>query len=573
VPYLNWPVSFVGCAYFAAVLVAWLMHRGGVTPALRYVVRLGALVSLGYVIVIVAGKHLCAYCLATHAANFAFWLMVERARASTLCTWRQAVAGALAFATVSVALAVIQSQHKLNAQQAAETALAESTARIIAASKKPADIEPTALAPPSESQPVTSSTTPVSPPPFANAREGWGTRAPPRGFTGRYRIGPEAAPIRLVIFSDYQCKDCKRIEEEARQLVESRTDISLSAKHFPMCTDCNRVFKQVNPHPNACWAARAAETAGMLRGADGFWQMHWWLFGREGGFTRPELEAGVKELGYDSAEFTQVMSSEQTLKPVVEEIEEGIALGLHYTPMIFINGVELKGWNALNAVTRAVEELAVTNPPPATPESDRPPPAAEKFVADWREQRVMTLPPDEHTHVRGQVDAPIRVTLWGDYQDYFTSTADKVIAEIVASRSDTRYQFRHFPFDKLCNPKIPEAFHPKGCLASQAAEAAGLLGGDDGYWRMHDWLLQNRKDLDEAKILAAAAELGFDPQAFGSAMIDPQVLGAIVEDVNAGHAVGLQAIPLIFINEKFVPRWQREGDNVLQRIVEDVSRE
>ncbi|HEY3244973.1 MAG TPA: thioredoxin domain-containing protein [Phycisphaerae bacterium] len=587
VPYLNWPVSFVGCAYFSAMLVAWLLHRGGVSPALRYTVRAGALVSLGYVIVIFAGRHLCPYCLVTHAANFAFWFVAERAPRSTTCTWRQASAALLMFAATTVVLAVIQARHALQAQQAAESALAESTAKIIAASKHPAGTQPATISPvpetkpserPSGSQeaaasPVVGGAPATSPGATVNSQAAAiSTQPAPRGFTSRYRLGPEAAPIRLVIFSDYQCKDCKRIEEEVHQLLTTRGDVSLSAKQFPMCVDCNRMFsKQVNPHPNACWASRAAVTAAMLRGNDGFWQMHWWLFAHEGGFTRPELEAAVKEMGYDVTEFTTIMSSEQTVKPVQEDIEEGVALGLHFTPMIFINGVELKGWNAPEAVTRAVEALAATNPPPATAENDHPASAAEKFIADWREQKVVRLPPDEHPRVRGPADAPVTVVIWGDYQDPFSAAADKIIRELVDSRSDARYEFRHFPFDKLCNPKIPEQVHPQGCLACQAAEAAGVLGGDAGFWQMHEWLMQNRKDLDEAKILGAAVQLGFDLDAFKKAMVDPQVPTAVIEDINAGYAIGLQSIPLIIINNRFVPRWQREGDNVLERIVNDAS--
>src|SRR5207253_1634671 len=62
-------------------------------------------------------------------------------------------------------------------------------------------------------------------------------------FTGRFRHGPEVAPVRLVIYSDYQCVDCNRIELEVRSLLEQHPEISLSIKQYPFCHDCNPGMK------------------------------------------------------------------------------------------------------------------------------------------------------------------------------------------------------------------------------------------------------------------------------------------------------------------------------------------
>jgi uncharacterized membrane protein len=45
---IEWPVAYLGLAYFLAVLAVWMQTRGGLTRLLRYLVRLGALVSLGF---------------------------------------------------------------------------------------------------------------------------------------------------------------------------------------------------------------------------------------------------------------------------------------------------------------------------------------------------------------------------------------------------------------------------------------------------------------------------------------------------------------------------------------------
>src|SRR5690606_27324872 len=104
------------------------------------------------------------------------------------------------------------------------------------------------------------------------------------GFEGRYRHGPEVVPVRIVVFTDYQCPDCDQLDQTLEGLIQGRPDVAVSVKHFPFSKACNpNVPREM--HPNACWAARAAEAAGVLRGRDGFWAMHRWLFSRRGSFT------------------------------------------------------------------------------------------------------------------------------------------------------------------------------------------------------------------------------------------------------------------------------------------------
>jgi protein-disulfide isomerase len=392
------------------------------------------------------------------------------------------------------------------------------------------------------------------------------------GFCGRYVFGPQPAALRLVVFTDYQCRDCNRIEQEIWDLVEARDDLSLSIKHFPMNSECNPFFDG-RKHPNACWAARAAEAAGILGGNDGFWKMNTWLFGQNGGFTNDELQAGLRELGFDPARFIPVMTGEQAQANIESDIAEATWLGLHYTPMIFVNGVELQGSAATGAVTRAIQTIAAQHPPAMNHDLDQPPPAIEKYIADWRNGPVRRIPPDTHSWATGAANARLNITVWGDYVEPHTAAAAAAIEEAIAGRADAAFSFRHFPINTACNPVTPVDKFPMGCRASQAAEAAGRLGGRDGYWRMHRWLVQNHASFDDAALVRAATELDFDPGLLLKTMADPEVAAAIEEDCRAGIAMGLKSIPLLFVNGRRVPRWSREGEDVLPRIFDEAARQ
>jgi hypothetical protein len=108
-------------------------------------------------------------------------------------------------------------------------------------------------------------------------------------------------------------------------------------------------------------------------------------------------------------------------------------------------------------------------------------------------------------------------------------------------------------------------------LAAQAAEAAGALGGNDGYWRMHDWLLANRKNLTPEAIRAAAAGLGLDAEALMARIESPEVANAVrAACVDAGSP---KFIPAVYVNAKFVPRWRLEGHDIMGEICAQAARD
>jgi protein-disulfide isomerase len=387
-------------------------------------------------------------------------------------------------------------------------------------------------------------------------------------FTGRYRMGPDPAPIRLVLFTDYQCPDCAKVESEVSAVLASRDDVSLSIKHFPFCPDCNKYLAR-NIHPNACLAALAAEAAGALGGDKAFFAMHHWLFARHGMFTDQQLDEGAASLGLDPAVLRKKMADPSLMATIRADVDEGVALGLHLTPMVFVNGVEFRGWQTQGALTRMIEEVAASNPPALGPDADNPVRAYEKFMEDWRRQPVRRMPPDGHPRAIGRENASARVVVFGDYADQFTAGVDRNLRSAVAAGVDLRYTFRHYPLDQAINPAARATVHPGVGLAHRAAEAAGKLGGQQAYWAMHTWLMANQGKVDAGALSTVAAQLDLSADAFTAALSSPEVRNAVIEDARAAQRLDINAIPMIFVNGKRVPRWRLEGRHVLQDIIKE----
>ena len=555
---VNWPVSFLGASYFLAMLGAWLLSRGEPGGGVRWVSRLGALGSLFFIGVMIVEKLFCPYCFVTHIANLAFTALCQVAgRGARPSFGRGAIAALGAFVVATGALAAVESETAKAAGEKSKGEFNDSVAEMIRRAKanKPAPKAP--------EQPAAQPAAP-QPPPIAL----------PSIFTGRYRWGPEVAPIRIVMFTGYQCPDCKKIEPQIEELLAKRNDISVSIKHFPFCPDCNRHVDK-NMQPNGCWAARAAEAAGILKGADGFKKMHEWLFARGGAFTNDDLMKVLAEFGWDAARFTQEMQGPTTLRNVQTDVEEAVSLGLHYTPFIFINGVELHGWNVPNSVTNAVDLLTQAEPTPAGPDSDHPPQAGDKFVADWRDPLIpaMDWPKRAQPYELGvpYANAKVHIQVFGDLLEPNTAEADKIIREAIAGRADINYQFRYFPIDKSCNPALPKTLFPLGCRAARAAEAAGQLGGTDAYWKMHLWLEDHRNGYSDPLAKAQAAAMGLNADEFMKKLDSPDVDKLVSLDADIGKRIGIPEVPRIFINGKVLPRWKLPGQFVIERVIEEAA--
>jgi protein-disulfide isomerase/uncharacterized membrane protein len=536
------PTAVIGASAFLGLAIGSLIAawRKKIPTTLRVLASLAGLGSAFYLCIILIEGLACPYCLTAHACNLAATtaLLVSfrpsRRPSPEDQRWPMWVTLIIPIAVLIPLLAVNQRAIKESKAKAAQDAAA-STQQIIAKN------------------------TPTPAPPT-------------KPFEGRFRFGPAIAPIRVVLFTDYQCPDCKRVEGELSELMKTRNDLAVSIKHFPLSAGCNPNIKQ-DMHPNACWAARAAESAGILGGVDGFWRMHEWLFARGGSFTNAELNAALPALGFDPTAFKQAINSPQTLGLVQADIQEGMQAGIYFTPMVFINGVEFRGWQIPGAVRQAILTVAASNPPAKDSTADTPPTAAEKHLEDWRQQPVRPLPPTLQRRTLGNPSASVRVTLIGDYQDAATSEADALLRSLASGTTPSiRYAFVAFPVNKTCNPSTNASVYPNTCSAHRAAEAVGELIGPEGFWRAHAWLFANRTGFTDAKLdqmLTDLPDLGVTAATLRETMAQKTVDQQIANDAAEAKKQGITSIPMIFINGRFVPRWKLGEENLLGRMIQE----
>ena len=149
--------------------------------------------------------------------------------------------------------------------------------------------------------------------------------------------GPEAAPVVLVEFADFECPFCQKLAPELDALYEKHSgDMRFVYKFLPLPM-----------HPRGEPVARAA-IAAQMQGQ--FWPMHHLLFANGQHLEEPDLERYARTIGLDVERFRSDMASAAATARLDKDRKLAEKLGINGTPSIYINGraydskVDIEEW-------------------------------------------------------------------------------------------------------------------------------------------------------------------------------------------------------------------------------------
>ncbi len=158
-------------------------------------------------------------------------------------------------------------------------------------------------------------------------------------------------------------------------------------------------------------------------------------------------------------------------------------------------------------------------------------------------------PPDEVSstdHVQGSADAPLTITVYGDFQCPNCATEAMVLAQAWPRISDrTRLVFRHYPLDT----------YPHSFEAARYAEAAAR---QDMFWPMYNLLYGDQSSWSGLPDATAAFEdyaqqLGLDLEQLQADAELAEVREKILADQRGGTRAGVRGTPTMFFNGEIVP--------------------
>ena len=145
--------------------------------------------------------------------------------------------------------------------------------------------------------------------------------------------GPADALVTLVLFSDFQCPYCKRVEETLASLEQKYgSDLRIVWKDYPLPF-----------HEQAIPAAALARVAFAKKGAKGFWQAHDAIFEGQDDLNDGTLKGIAKSLGLSWSEIRRAIADHRFAGVLDESEDLAKSLGIGGTPCAFVNGYRVVG--------------------------------------------------------------------------------------------------------------------------------------------------------------------------------------------------------------------------------------
>ncbi len=155
--------------------------------------------------------------------------------------------------------------------------------------------------------------------------------------------GPKDAPVQIVMFSDYQCPFCTKVEDTMKQVREKYGDkVVIVFRDFPLSFH-NR-------------AQKAAEAAGCAGEQGKFWEMHDKLFANQRALEPANLDQYATEIGLDMTKFKACLDSGQRAPEIAADMMAGQAVGVTGTPAAFVNGRFVNGAQPFEAFAKIIDD-------------------------------------------------------------------------------------------------------------------------------------------------------------------------------------------------------------------------
>ncbi len=199
--------------------------------------------------------------------------------------------------------------------------------------------------------------------------------------------------------------------------------------------------------------------------------------------------------------------------------------------LLILNLVLLNStWNSKKGETPEDKAPQVQQQNPPAP-SGQPSPAG-----------LQTFSITESNHIRGDVNAPITLVEFSDFECPFCSrhypTLNKILSDY---RGKVRLVYKHFPLTQI---------HPNAQKAAEASECASEQGK---FWEYHDKIFENQSGgLSLEKFKQWAKDLKLESSKFDDCLNSGKFAKVVADDLQEGVEKGVSGTPGTFVNGQLI---------------------
>ncbi|MBF0441186.1 MAG: thioredoxin domain-containing protein [Oligoflexales bacterium] len=150
----------------------------------------------------------------------------------------------------------------------------------------------------------------------------------------------------------------------------------------------------------------------------------------------------------------------------------------------------------------------------------------------------------------GSDDAKVIIIEFSDFECPACQYAFQTMKELKAEFGGRiLVVFKNYPLDTKCNSSIKRKFHNYACDAAFIARCAGQEGK---FWKFHDLVYENQKELNQENLVKWAASLGIGKDKVDECLKSESIKAKINDDIEVANKVPVDGTPTIFINGRRV---------------------
>jgi predicted DsbA family dithiol-disulfide isomerase/uncharacterized membrane protein len=153
----------------------------------------------------------------------------------------------------------------------------------------------------------------------------------------------------------------------------------------------------------------------------------------------------------------------------------------------------------------------------------------------------MESPYKIHAATEKFADAPIRITVFSDFQCPFCKTVADQMPELVRRYpKNINVQYMFYPLDAKCNSNVKGRFHDQAC------DAAALSACDvTKFEAVHDDIFANQANLGNGALADIAKKHDLK-----NCLDNTEITNKVIEAINQGTKYNLKSTPTIIVNGK-----------------------